>query len=119
MPANNPAEIHDLFLDAFNRGDVEALVALYESSAVLVLGGETMVGHEAIRKAYVRMLARRGGMELKTRSVVESGEGLAVLHASWTLHTTGSTAQGISTEVARRQPNGNWLFVIDEPRTPE
>ena len=58
-------------------------------------------------------------MELETRSTIESGEGLAVLHAGWTLHTSGSTARGISTEVVRRQPDGRWLFIIDEPRTPE
>jgi len=119
MAAHSPAEIHALFLDAFNRGDPEAITALYERGAILVLGGEKFSGHEAVRAAYERMLARRGRMELETRSVVESGEGLAVLHASWTLRTGGSTAQGISMEVVRRQPDGTWLFVIDEPRTPE
>jgi len=119
MPAHNPSEIHALVLDAFNRGDAEAVTALYEPDAILVLGGETMVGHEAIRKAYERMLAPRGRMELETRSVVESSQGLAVLHASWTLRSTGSTARGISTEVVRQQPDGTWLFMIDEPRTPE
>jgi uncharacterized protein (TIGR02246 family) len=119
MPARNPSEIHALFLDAFNRGDPDAIAALYEPDAILVLGGEKLAGHEAIRKAYERMLARCGQMELETRSVVESGHGLAVLHASWTLHTPRSIAQGTSTEVVRRQPDGTWLFVIDEPRTPE
>ncbi len=65
------------------------------------------------------MLARRGQMELETRSVVESGAGLAVLHAGWTLSGSGATARGVSTEVVRRQPDGTWLFLIDEPRTPE
>jgi uncharacterized protein (TIGR02246 family) len=119
MPAQAPSEIHALFLDAFNRGDLEALVALYEPGAVLVIGGQAAVGHEAIREAYRRLLDGRGKMELETRSVVESGEGLAVLHAGWTLESAGSTAGGISTEVVRRQPDGSWLFVIDEPRTPE
>jgi len=119
MRARNPSEIHALFLNAFNRADAEAITALYEPDAILVLGDENVVGHEAIRKAYERMLARRGQMELETHSVVESGHGLAVLHASWSLHTPRSTAQGISTEVVRRQPDGTWLFVIDEPRTPE
>jgi uncharacterized protein (TIGR02246 family) len=119
MPANNPAEIHTLFLDAFNGGDAEAITALYEPDAILILGNEKVAGREAIRAAYERTLARRGRMELKTRSVVESADGLAVLHASWTLHTSGSTAQGISTEVVRRQPDGTWLFIIDETRTPE
>lgn len=119
MPAHSPAKIHTLFLDAFNRGNGEAITALYEADAILVLGDEKVSGHKAIRAAYERMLARRGQMQLVTRSVVESGEGLAVLHAKWSLHATGSTAQGVSTEVVRRQPDGAWLFVIDEPRTPE
>ncbi len=119
MQARAPSEIHALFLDAFNRGDLEALVALYEPGAVLVISGHASVGHEAIREAYQRMLARRGQMELETRSVVESGGGLAVLHAAWTLSSTGSTARGVSTEVVQRQPDGSWLFLIDEPRTPE
>jgi uncharacterized protein (TIGR02246 family) len=118
-PVHVPSDIHELFLDGFNRGDVESLVALYEPNAVLLVSGQTMVGHEAIRNAYTGMLARGGRMELETRSVAESGEGLAVLHATWTLQTAGSTARGLSTEVVRRQPDGTWLFVIDEPRTPE
>jgi hypothetical protein len=44
---------------------------------------------------------------------------LAVLHASWTYHRNGRTTPGLSTEVVRRQPDGSWLFVIDEPRTPD
>ena len=66
-----------------------------------------------------KCLRRRGQMELETRSVVESKDGLAVLHAGWTLSSSGSTARGVSTEVVRRQPDGTWLFLIDEPRTPE
>ncbi len=118
-PVREPSEIHKIFLDAFNRGDVEGIAALYEAGAVLVVSGQTMVGHEAIRKAYTDMLARGGRMELETCSVAESGEGFAVLHARWTLHTGDSTARGLSTEVVRLQPDGTWLFVIDEPRTPE
>jgi uncharacterized protein (TIGR02246 family) len=119
MAARAPSEIHALFVDAFNRGDLEALVALYEPGAVLVISGHASVGHEAIREAYKHMLARRGQMELETRSVVESGARIAVLYAAWTLSGSESTARGVSTEVVRRQPDGTWLFLIDEPRTPE
>jgi ketosteroid isomerase-like protein len=119
MSANKPTDIHILFLDAFNRGDVEALVALYEQSAALVTGDGTVVGQQAIREAYQRMLAGGARMELTTRTVVESGEGLAMLHGSWTYHRGGTATPGLSTEVVRRQPNGTWLFVIDEPRTPQ
>ena len=119
MPAQKPQDIHALFLDAFNRSDVEALVGLYEPGAVLVTGRGTAVGHEAIREAYQHILAAGARMELGTRAVLESGEGLAVLHAGWTYHRAKDAISGLSTEVVRRQPDGSWLFVIDEPRTPE
>ena len=119
MPAHTPQEIHVLFLDAFNRADVEALVALYEPNALLVTGSGVAAGHEAIREAYLRMLAGGGRMELETRAVLESGDGLAVLHSKWTFHRAGKVRPGLSTEVVRQQTDSTWLFVIDEPRTPE
>ena len=119
MPAGTPQEIHTLFLEAFNRADVEALVALYEPSAILVTGSGIAAGHDALREAYQHILDSGGHMELETARVLDSGEGLAVLHASWTLRHDGSARAGLSTEVVRRQPDGTWLFVIDEPRTPE
>lgn len=119
MPAQTPQELHALFLDAFNRGDVQALVALYESNAILVTGAGSAAGHDAIRAAYERILSGGGRMELQTRTVIESGDGLTLLHASWKLHRDEKVIPGLSTEVLRRQPDGSWLFVIDEPRTPE
>jgi hypothetical protein len=38
MPASTPQEIHFLFECAFNIGDVEPILALYEPGAVLVAG---------------------------------------------------------------------------------
>jgi ketosteroid isomerase-like protein len=117
MPFYKPQEIHTLFVDAFNRADVEALVALYEPTAILASGSGNAVGHAAIRVAYQNILAGGGRMELETLAVLESGEGLAVLHAGWTLHRDGQSRAGLSTEVVRRQSDGTWLFVLDEPRT--
>ena len=119
MPAKIPQDVHILFFDAFNRADVEALVALYEPNALLVTGNGLALGHDAIRKAYETIVVDGARMELTTYTVLESAEGLAMLHASWTYHRGGSASPGLSTEVVRRQPDGSWLFVIDEPRTPE
>jgi hypothetical protein len=44
MPASTPQEIHFLFERAFNTGDVEAILALYEPGAVLVAGGKNILG---------------------------------------------------------------------------
>ena len=123
MPALTPSEVHTVFVDAFNRGDVDALVALYEPDAVLIERGRPAIGRDAIRQAYRDLIDRRGHMVLETRSAVASSDGLAVLHGAWTLELpdppgAGRTVTGLSTEVVRRQPDGAWLFVIDEPYTP-
>ena len=124
MPAHSPAEIHELFRIAFNRGDVDALIALYEPDAILVVNARIVTGREEIRKAYAEILLRRGRMTLETRAVVESQQGLAVLHGSWKVEpATGNAAEpvtrGLSTEVVRRQTDGTWLFVIDNPFIPD
>jgi uncharacterized protein (TIGR02246 family) len=123
MPAHNPAEIHVLFEQAFNHADVEALSRLYESNAVLVVGGNEVVGRENIRRAFESLVAARGRMTLETRAVVASHLGLAVLHGGWLIEfpagTGSETRRGLSTEVVRKQPDGTWLFVIDSPSTPE
>ena len=117
MPASTPQEIHSLFERAFNIGDVEAILALYEPSAILVTGGKPVTGHDGIRNAFNSFLSSGARMKLETRGVIESAEGLAVLHGAWSIGPPAAT-QGLSTEVVRRQPNGSWMFVIDNPNTP-
>ena len=117
MPASTPHEIHVLFERAFNTGDVEAILALYEPGAVLVVGGKPVTGHDGIRDAFKVSLSPGSRMKLDTCAVIESGEGLAVLHGAWSLGPPSST-QGLSTEVVRRQPDGRWMFVIDNPNSP-
>ena len=117
MPASTPQEIHALFERAFNTGDIEAILALYEPGAVLVTGGKPVTGHDGIRDAYTVSLSSGARMKLDTRAVIESGDGVAVLHGAWSLGPPAAT-QGLSTEVVRRQPDGSWMFVIDNPNTP-
>lgn len=119
-PAHSPAEIHTLVCSAFNRGDAEALAALYETNALLMVDGKGVTGRENIRKAFESLLLRRGRMALETCSVIESAEGIAVLHGRWVVeYEAGLVTRGLSTEVLRKQPDGTWLFIIDNPNTPE
>jgi ketosteroid isomerase-like protein len=75
--ASTPQELHLLFERAFNIGDVEAILALYEPGAVLVAGGKPVTGHDGIRDAFNVFLSSGARMKLDTRAVIESGEGLA------------------------------------------
>ena len=120
--AEPPESLHTRFQEAFNRHDLEAVVALYERGAVFVRNGELLRGIEAIRDAYRGYFASEPVIELETVAVYRAGE-LAMLHGSWSLRAKDAggapvTRQGRNTETARLQPDGRWLFVIDNPSAP-
>jgi uncharacterized protein (TIGR02246 family) len=119
MPATDPEQIHGLFEQAFNAGDIDALMALYEPDAALIpQPGMVVEGTAAIRDSLRWFLDRGGRITLDTKLVLRVGD-LAYLANTWSL--TGGTmpdgspaALGATTaEVARRQPDGTWLYVID------
>src|SRR5947209_2046952 len=123
MSLRSPQEIHAKFAEAFSSGDLEGLVALYEPDAVLAPEpGKTVTGHAAIREAFKPYLALRPHMKLDTVSVFETAD-VALMHGRWVIKGTapdGSQVNmnGCNTEVAHRQPDGGWLFRIDNPFTP-
>ncbi|HTM51363.1 MAG TPA: DUF4440 domain-containing protein [Bryobacteraceae bacterium] len=123
MAVRNPMEMHPAFEKAFNSGNLQELVALYEKDAILVAEpGRTVAGPGPIGEAYKGYLAAHPTMSLKTEAAFE-GDGYALLHGRWELNGTGPDGapfqmKGRSCEVLRRQPDGTWLFVIDNPFSP-
>jgi uncharacterized protein (TIGR02246 family) len=118
-----PEQLHQAFEDAFNSHDVDAIVALYEPDAVMVNANGALYGIDAIRELYRRALATRPRIELHTLGVHRAGD-LAMLHGKWTVREIAPDGaairrEGRNTEVARLQPDGRWLFVIDQPSVPQ
>jgi ketosteroid isomerase-like protein len=107
--ALRPDDLGRFFLLRANAGDVEGIVALYESDAVLaIMPGQVAIGREAIRAFYTRLLADRPTFEPgKQRPALRSGD----LALTSTLLADGT----VTAEVARRQPDGTWLWAIDQP----
>ena len=107
--------MHPAFEAAFNRQDLEGLVALYTPDAVMARpDGSLATGLDAVRQELSGVLGTNGQMAMRTRYVMEAGD-LALLSSEWTLTGGGQTMSAVSTEVARRQPDGGWLYVLDHP----
>src|SRR4051794_41899039 len=98
MSATEPAQIHGLFEQAFNAGDIEALMALYEPDAALIpQPGVTVEGSAAIRDSLRWVLDRRGTITLDTKLVVRVGD-ISYLSNRWSL-TAGPMPDGIPAEL--------------------
>ncbi len=124
MPARSPEETHALLEAAINAADVDALVEVYEPNATLVVPpeGELVSGHAAIRHALGPTLALAPTAEFEVVAKLE-GDDLALTYGRWRM--VGSDPAGDRVELAgrgtivsRRQPDGNWLIVLDNPLAP-
>ena len=105
--ARRPEDLDRLFLERANAGDVDGVVALYEPQAVLAFPpGQLVTGAAAIREVYAGLLAGRPRFTGEIRPAIRHGD-LAV--------TSTVRAGNATVEVARRQPDGTWLWLIDQP----
>jgi ketosteroid isomerase-like protein len=116
-----PEDIQRHFAEAVNSGKIDAVLALYEPGATLVVppSGPAVTGRPAIREALERVLALKGKMVLDTTYCIQAGD-VALLRGKWRLTGTGPDGESValegeSAEVARRQPDGRWLYIVDHP----
>jgi uncharacterized protein (TIGR02246 family) len=122
MAAETPRDLHRLFIQRANAGDLEGLIALYEPDAVYVSpDGLQIRGASAVRELLVQLLSSHPHFELATKAVVRVGN-LALLSSEWRARFEPADAEPIemsatTLEVARKQLDGTWLFVIDAPRS--
>jgi uncharacterized protein (TIGR02246 family) len=121
MPARTPEEVLLLLAQALTAGDLESAVALYEPEATFVAQpGAVVTGTEAIREALSGFVALKPIFDLKVRKVFRAGDDIALAFSEWTLAGTGPAGQTMSmsgqgSDMVRQQPDGSWLFVIDNP----
>ena len=118
MAATSPEQIHRHFEEAFNASDLDTLLDLYEPDAALVpQPGVVVRGLDEIGPALRGFLDLGGNITLDTKLVVTVGD-LSYLCNRWSL--TGTNPDGtplemgaVTAEVARRQSDGTWRYVID------
>jgi ketosteroid isomerase-like protein len=108
-PAREPQDLSRFFVERANDGDLDGLMALYEPRALLAgPKGQVFLGEDAIRDFYGQFLATRPKLEPgQQREPVVEGE-LA-------LTSTRLVDGSVTVEIARRQADGTWRWVIDHP----
>ncbi len=110
-----PEALHAATEDAFNGGDVDALVALYADDACLVEADGTVArGRDSIRAVWDGLVALNGQMSMTTRYCVEVGD-CALLSNAWRFTSDAMTFKSVSAEVATRGKDGGWRYLIDHP----
>src|SRR6476659_10220572 len=122
MAAQSPKELHELFAKAFSAGDADAVMALYEPEAALVPPGsapsEALRGADERRGLISSFTAMNPTMTVESSESIQVGD-LAFISGAWTITAQGPdgpvNVAGTSADVARRQSDGSWLFVIDYP----
>lgn len=108
--AMKPEDLTRLFVQRANVGDAEGVASLYEENAVLAYppGGQT-VGRTAIRTLWEKVLANRPHFEPEEPLPTLVSDDLALTS------TPPKDGTGARAQVVRRQPDGSWLRVLDQP----
>ena len=123
LKATTPQEISQLIGDAITRGDLEGALSLYEPGATFVmpkaLGEGSVTGLAGLREAISGFLAINPKLTVNVERTVLAGD-TALVIGNWTLMGRDENGHDIDiagryADVMRRQSDGRWLYVIDNP----
>lgn len=110
----------DTMTSAFHAGDLDGILRTYEPGAV-VMGepGAPVSGTPALRAMFAGFIAAKAHFTFQGHEVIEAGD-LALHLTPWRMagvapDGSAIAAEGLSVAVLRRQPDGTWLMVIDNP----
>jgi len=108
QPARDPQDLERLLVSREIAGDVDGMAALYEPHAVLDCGeGRLILGREAIRAFYAKLVALGRKFDFGDQRP-------AIISGDVALTSTRVPDGSVTAEVARRQGDGTWLWVIDQ-----
>jgi uncharacterized protein (TIGR02246 family) len=120
MSRGTPEQVLKSIVDGINTGNLDTLISLYEPEAAFATQpGSLTHGLPGVREALAGFIAMKGTLDLKVTRVLEASD-LALVTAVWSFTGTGPDGEPVklsakSADVLRRQSDGSWCFVIDNP----
>ena len=108
--ARRPEDLTRLFVERANDADADGIAALYEEDAVMAYPpGQQTVGREAIRTLWAEILTHAPHFEPEEPLPTLVSGDLALTS------TPPKDGSGARAQVVRRQPDGTWLRLLDQP----
>ena len=108
--ALKPEDLTRLFVERANAGDAAGLAELYEEQAVMAYPpGRETVGRDAIGELWEKVLANAPHFEPEQPLPTLISGDIALTS------TPPSDGAGARAQVVRRQPDGTWLRLLDQP----
>ena len=119
MIALTPLETVELLDEAFNRGDLEAVMDFYEEEAVIVVEpGRLATGRAEIRSAYEWIFKNIKGIARQEKTHVIESKDVALFTSKWsfegeTSDGTPVSRQSYASVILRREADGRWRIIVD------
>ena len=112
----SPERVLEAIVTGLNSGDLDSLMPLYEHGAAFAAEPGRL---GPIRESLSGFIAMNGTLDLDVTRVLEVDD-LALVVGVWSFDGTGPDGEAVRLEasnadVLRRQPDGTWRFVIDNP----
>ena len=120
MSTATPVQVLESIVTGINSGNLESLMPLYENEAAFATQpGSLAPGAPGVRDALNGFISMKGKLDLDVTRVLEVDD-LALVIGEWSFNGTGPDGEPVQLEaknadVLRRQTDGSWRFVIDNP----